>query len=291
MVEGRSGEHPCLVDDQRRTGGQLVVGEWWSVGALPLVEQLGDRVRWNAGVTLDGSGGLGGRRHREHGPFVLQQILSGGAQHAGLASPGRADHQHQRVIASHRCSGIGLQRIQTVAIDGRRWSGGVGLGGHGPREDRLLLGEHALGGVAGGGRLDPHRPAIRPTLSGVAGRVQIDQLSENVIRRPLQRCRPAVSRLVRHGTLHIADRLQHIGPGPRRPLIRHPSDDVGDEQRLRRDLVGGSVVDAGVEEVDRPAGVAGFGPPPRRQIGSTVPGLAGPCVGGCFTGHGGAFPP
>ena len=46
--------------------------------------------------------------------------------------------------------------------------------------------------------------------------------------------RPAVSRLLRHGSLHVADRLQHVGPGPRRPLIRHPVDDVGDEQRLGR---------------------------------------------------------
>ena len=79
-----------------------------------------------------------------------------------------------------------------------------------------------------------------------------------------------VSRLLRHGTLHVADRLQHIGPGPRRPLIRHPTDDVGDEQRLRRGPVGGGFVDAGVEEVDRPAGVGGFGPPPCRQIDGTV---------------------
>ena len=55
--------------------------------------------------------------------------------------------------------------------------------------------------------------------------------------------------------------------------------------------VGGGFVDAGVEQVDGPAGVGGFGLPPCRQIGGTVAGLAGPGVGRRFTGEGGAFPP
>ena len=83
------------------------------------------------------------------------------AQHAGLAGTGRADHQHQPVVAGHRRRGVGLQHIQPVPIHGRRRCRRVGLGVHRPREDVFLLGQHRLGGEAGSGRFDPHRPAIR----------------------------------------------------------------------------------------------------------------------------------
>ena len=51
------------------------------------------------------------------------EVVAGGGEHAGLAGPGRADHQHQPVVAGDRCGGVGLQRIQPVAVDA--WSDGV----------------------------------------------------------------------------------------------------------------------------------------------------------------------
>ena len=56
---------------------------------------------------------------------------------------------------------------------------------------------------------------------------------------------PAVSRLLRHGTLQVADRLQHIGPGPRRALLRHRLDHLGDDdadQPGRRGLAASSML-------------------------------------------------
>ena len=46
--------------------------------------------------------------------------------------------------------------------------------------------------------------------------------------------RPAVSRLLRHGSLQVADRLQHVSPRPRGPLLGHRVDDVRNEDHLGR---------------------------------------------------------
>ena len=47
-------------------GGQLELGQRWPVGALPLVEELGDGVGRDAGVALERPGRLRGRRDAEH---------------------------------------------------------------------------------------------------------------------------------------------------------------------------------------------------------------------------------
>ena len=103
-------------------GRQPELGQRWPVGALPFVEQLGDGVGADAGVALEGAGRLRRRRHREHDPTVRVQVVGGGGEHAGLAGTGRADDQHEPVVAGDRRRGVGLQRIETVA--GRRWSTG-----------------------------------------------------------------------------------------------------------------------------------------------------------------------
>src|SRR5215218_4872187 len=63
------------------------------------------------------------------------------------------------------------------------------------------------------GSIHTDRPSeARPR--GVAGRVQVDELGEYMVGGGLERGRPAASRLLRRGALHVADLLQHIGPGP-----------------------------------------------------------------------------
>ena len=66
LVEGGCREHAGFVDDECRAGRKLELGQWWPVGALPFVKQLGDGVGGDAGVALDRSGRLRGRRDREH---------------------------------------------------------------------------------------------------------------------------------------------------------------------------------------------------------------------------------
>ena len=291
LVQRRRGQHAGLVHHQRRARRELELGQRWSVGALVFVEQLGDGVGGDAGVALHGARRLRCRRQREHDSTMRVDIRRGGGEHAGLAGASGADHQDEPVVAGDGSGGVGLQRVETVPDDRGGWCGRVGLGGHRPRDDRFFLGEDHLGREAGCGRLDPHRPAIRAASGHVAGRVEVDKLGDDVVGRPLQGGGPAASRLLGHGTLQVADRLQHISPGPRRALLRHRLHHVGDDERVGRDGVGGGGVDAGVEQLGGPAGVGGFGLPPCRQIGGAVSGLAGPCVSGCFTGQRGAFPP
>jgi hypothetical protein len=165
------------------------------------VEQLGDRVGPDAGVALDRPSRLRRRCHREHDTALGAQIVGGGREHAGLAGTGRADHQHQPIVPGDRGRGVGLQRIQALAADRGRRCGWVGLGGHRPRQDRFFLSEDRLGREAGGGRLDPHRPTIRVPSGRVAVRVEVDELVEDVVGGSLDGGGPAVSRLLRHGSL------------------------------------------------------------------------------------------
>ena len=65
-VEVGRGEHPGLIDDERGPRAEPVLVEWWPIGALPLVEQLGDSVGADPGVALEVASGSGGRRQPEH---------------------------------------------------------------------------------------------------------------------------------------------------------------------------------------------------------------------------------
>ena len=154
---GHRGRRPAAVVGRRR--GPVAsrfrsasVTTWWRAGvdSMPASSTIsvvpagswysgsgGRSVRWcswrslatvsagDAGVALDGSGRLGGRRHREHDTAVRAEVVGGGLEHAGLAGAGRADHEHEPVAAGHRCGGVGLQRIETVAVD-RAWTVSAG---------------------------------------------------------------------------------------------------------------------------------------------------------------------
>ena len=276
LVEGGGGQHAGLVDHQRGAGGQLELGQRWPVGPLVLVEELGDRVGCDAGVALDRSCCLCGGRHREHDPAMCAEVVGGRLEHAGLAGAGRSDDEDEPVAAGHRCCGGSLQGIETVAVDRRGGCGRVGLGGHRPREDRLLLGQDGLGCEPWGGGLDPHRTAVGLAHGGVAGRVEVDELVDDVVGGPFEGGGPAVTRLLGHGPLPVTDRLEDVGSSPRGVLLGHRVDDVGHDERVGRFEVrrGSRLVDAGVEQFGGPAGGVGLGPPPCRQIGVAVAGLA-----------------
>ena len=266
-VEGGRGEHAGFVHDQGRPGRQPELRQRWPVTPVPFVQQLGDGVCRDAGITLQGPCCFRCRRHREHHPTVRMQILGGSDERARLAGTSWADNQHEPIVTGQGGAGVALQHIQTVPVDRGGRCRRVGLGGHRPREDRLLLHQHRVRREPGCGRFDPHRPPVRFPPGRFAGRVKVDQRAEHPVSRPLQRLGPAVTRRLRHGTLPITDRLQHIGPRPRRPLLRHRLDHLRHRhdarwQRLRRGLV-----DGGGEQVGAPADGGGLGLPPCRQIG------------------------
>jgi hypothetical protein len=83
-----SREHPGLVEHQRRASGQHVARQGWSVGALPLVQQLGDGVRRDRGVVLDRACRLRGRRDREHDTPVRVEIVGAAELVVRGAPPG-----------------------------------------------------------------------------------------------------------------------------------------------------------------------------------------------------------
>ena len=134
---------------------------------------------------------------------------------------------------------LALHHVETGPVDRRRRRRRVGLGCHRPGDDVLLLGQHRLGRVPGRGRFDPHRPAIRLAPRRVARRVEIDEVLEHQVGGAFDGIEPAVSRHLRHGTLTVTDRLDHIGPTPRRPLRRHRLHDIVDRQHVDRTRGGG----------------------------------------------------
>ena len=228
----------------------------------------------DAGVALERAGRLRRRRDGEHDTPVSVEVVGGGGEHAGLAGAGRSDDQDEAVVAGDGGRGVGLQRIQPVPVDRGGRCGRVGLGGHRPRHDRFLLGEHRLGREAGCGRFDPHRAAVRAASGGASGRIEVDELGEYTVGSSLEDAGPAVTRQVRHGALHVADRLDHIGATPRRSLLRHRVHDVGDCDHVGWCRLLGGLLDAHRELIASPARVGGLALPPCRQIGGAVTGLA-----------------
>ncbi len=85
------------------------------------MKQLGDGVGRDAGVALDRPGRLRGRRDGEHDTALCVQVVGGGGEHAGLAGAGRADDEHEPIVAGDGGGGVGLQRVEpsrSTVVDG-----------------------------------------------------------------------------------------------------------------------------------------------------------------------------
>jgi hypothetical protein len=69
--EGGCGDHHAgLVDEHGSARREPVAGRWRQVSALPLVEELGERVRDNTGLAFEGMSGLCRRGDPEHAAIV-----------------------------------------------------------------------------------------------------------------------------------------------------------------------------------------------------------------------------
>ena len=143
----------------RSAAGTRVVAVGRAVA--PFVEQLGDRVGANPGVPFEYPGRFRGRGDTEHPTMLRVQVVDGGGKHPGLARPGRADHQHQTVVAGDTERGVGLQHIETRRLDGPRRSPDRLCASIAHVTIRSSCGEHRLGREPSGGRLDPQRPTVR----------------------------------------------------------------------------------------------------------------------------------
>ena len=153
---------PASSTMQRRPGAELVLGEWWPVGAVPFVEQLGDGVGTDAGVAFEDAGGLRRRCHPEHRATLARARSSpAAASMRVLPAPAGPTTSTRRSSPATEAAASACITSRPCAVDGGRRCRRVGLGLHRPGDDVLLLGEHRFGGEAGSGRFDPHRPAIR----------------------------------------------------------------------------------------------------------------------------------
>ena len=140
-VEVGGAEHPGLVDDHRRAGGsryrssgaRSVRSHSWSSLATVSAAMPVSRSRTRAAFAVGATPNTGRSEPCE--------VVDGAASMRGLAGPGRADHQHQPVVAGDRRGGVGLQHVEPGRDDRRRRRRLVGLGVHRPGEDRFLLGQ------------------------------------------------------------------------------------------------------------------------------------------------------
>jgi hypothetical protein len=253
LMQGWGGQHPGLVDYYGRPGAESVLGSRWPVGPLPFMEQFGDGVGAHAGVPFEYPGRLRCRCHTEHRTTIDVQISNSGGEHPGLAGTGGTDDQHKAIVAGDRASRFGLQHIQTGALHGPRRRNGSGLSIDRPAENPFLLDEHRLRGEPRCRWLDPQRATIRVSTLHRVRRIQVDAALQHLVGATLDRRCPTLSGHLRHGTVQVTDRLNHVGPTPRRVLRRHRFDDVGDRWRVRRGTVGGGPPDVLDEPFDGPA--------------------------------------
>ena len=136
------GEHPGLVDDQSRAGGEPPARFGWPVVTVVFVEQFGDRVASHAGLGFEDTGRFRGRRQPERRATLRSEIVDGGAQHRRLAGASRADHEHETVVTGDSGAASHLHHVQP-SLDRGRAAWRVELGVDRPRQHVLLLGEHA----------------------------------------------------------------------------------------------------------------------------------------------------
>lgn len=91
--KGRGADHAGFVHEHGRVGGELVAIAGWAVGAVPLVQELGEPVGWDAGLAFEHAGGLRRGGHTEHAAVVFGEVVDRGPEHRGLTGTGRAAAQ------------------------------------------------------------------------------------------------------------------------------------------------------------------------------------------------------
>ena len=192
LVERAGADHPGLIDDQGRPGGEPVAGVRWPVGAVPFVEELGDGVAVHPGLTFEDPGGFGGGGDTEHRPVPGRQVLHGPLQRGGLAGAGRADDHHETVGAGDRRGGVGLEHVESVPLDGGRRRRFVGWASIAQASTRSSSARIASLVMCGCGWLQPDRAAIRhPAAEALAGGVEVDAVVDHPVTGPFEGRRPA----------------------------------------------------------------------------------------------------
>ena len=143
-------------------------------------------------------------------------------EHGGLPCAGGTDdheHEHETILAGDRSGRFGLHRIQLAARDGGGGLGWVDLVVDRPGQDVFFLGEDVVAGVVACGRLDPHRPTIRPATPAAVGRIQVDTVVEDGVDGPVEELRPALAVDTGAGADGVAEVLDDVEAMPRRPPL------------------------------------------------------------------------
>ena len=182
-VEGVGANHSALVNHERGAGREPV-GRPGAVGAVPLVEELGDGVGSDPGLRFEDTSGLRCRGDAVDGAPLVAEVETRGGERGGLAGPGRSDHEHDPFAAGDGAGDVGLQRIEPGHVDRRRRGRSVVLGVEDVGEDAFLLGQDPVVGQVLDHRVHPHRPPIgpgRPDDVGVEISVQVLDLVGGVL--------------------------------------------------------------------------------------------------------------
>ena len=148
----------------------------------------------NAGLAFQDTGRLGGRGDAEHGPVPAGAGRRRRARSmVVLPAPAGSDHDHEPVGAGDRARRRRpATRPARPTIDGGRRGRVVGLGVHGPGQDRAppRRGSRSLVncGATGSSHTDRPSEARRRDLS--LGRVEIDAVVDHPVAGPFQARRP-----------------------------------------------------------------------------------------------------
>ena len=168
--------------------GSRYAVERWPVGAVPLVEQLGDGVGGHAGLAFQDAGRLGRRGDTEHRPVPRRPGRRRRARSmVVLPAPAGPTTTTSRSVPATAAAASACNTSSPARIDGRSTvPGSSAWASIAQVRTVLLLGEDRVAGEVRGGRLQPHRPAIRRPAAGArAGRVEIDAARRSPGRRPV----------------------------------------------------------------------------------------------------------
>ena len=218
LVQGAGAEHAGLVDDHRgrrsgagsggRGAGRRRVHSWSSLATVSVSMPVSSARTWAAlavGATPNTV-----RPWRRRSSTARRSMVV-------LPVPAGPTTTTSRSCAGDRRGGVGLEDVEPVPVDGGRRCRVVELGVDGPGQDPFLLGQDRRGGVVGAVGFQPHRPAIRrPAAAGAVGS-RLTHCSSTSSGDPLERRRPLPPRHAGQRRGQVADRPQHVGPGPGRP--------------------------------------------------------------------------